>query len=174
MQEKKLIEFNGTPGGYFLVVLIAVVGLYIPFFGWAFAFNYSLGWFAESSKVNGSQLVYKATFGEALKFVFISFLLLAITFGIYLFWLAPKAYRFFADHTESQESASAFQPPTPQASFIPPAQQNVAPVDPIVSVSPVQPPAPSPTPQVSAPASQPTLDEPVQDDSSQPSATPFA
>jgi uncharacterized membrane protein YjgN (DUF898 family) len=96
----KSFAFHGTAGGYFVVFLVTLVAAYIPIFGWPVAMNFSLSWIADNATIDGRKLAYKAGYGETLKFIFLNFLLIAITLGIYTFWYVPKQYRFIANHTQ--------------------------------------------------------------------------
>jgi hypothetical protein len=134
MQSSKPLEFHGKAGGYFLLTIISIIMVYIPFFGWAFLLNYAAGWFADNALVNGQKVEYEAGYGETLKFVFVNALLIIITFGIYSFWFYPKVYRYMADHTNYLNDGAV-----PQAPAIPvPAapEQFVAPVSPVAPIAP--------------------------------------
>lgn len=100
MELRKPLQFNGTVGGYLIVLFLTMVLLYVPVLGWALLLNYSAGWFAKSSLINGKKVVYRASYGETLKFVVINTVLVVVTFGIYALWFAPKLYRYIADHVE--------------------------------------------------------------------------
>lgn len=123
MQDAKPLEFHGTAGGYFVLTILSIVLMYIPFFGWAFLLNYASGWFADNTLVNGKNIQYTAGYGESLKFVFVNTLLLAITLGIYMFWFYPKMYRYIVDHTHYVDAVAApaapVAPATPQAPTAP-------------------------------------------------------
>ncbi|HXR49912.1 MAG TPA: hypothetical protein VN778_02700 [Verrucomicrobiae bacterium] len=134
MNDQKVIQFNATAGSYFVVFLVTAIMAYIPLFGWAFSFNYMNEWLANNSLVNGKKVAYKAGYGETLKFLFINLLLLLITLGIYIFWFAPKSYRYAADHVSYVDGAT----PAP-ASFAPPA----APSPPTAPQPPVNPTPPT-------------------------------
>lgn len=151
MDNQKPLEFNGTAGGYFVVFLLSLVLAYIPFFGWAFLMNYVSEWVASNSKVNGRQVIYKAGFGETLKFIFINSLLTFITFGIYTFWFMPKAYRYFTDHVSYLDGGVGMAAPAPAFAG--------APADPTAPVAAV-----SPSPEVTPPTNPtpPTGSNPVQ------------
>lgn len=116
MEAQKPLQFNGTAGGYFLVWLVSLIGMYIPWFGWAFALNFASEWVADSSMVNGKKVVYRAGYGESLKFVFIQSLLLFVTFGIYTFWFVPKMYRYVTGHIQYADAAESAAAPAPEAS----------------------------------------------------------
>jgi hypothetical protein len=129
MNQQKALEFHGNAAGYFIVTLVNLVMTYIPFFGWAFAFNFSAKWIADNAMVNGKKVSYTATYGESLKFVSINALILIITFGIYIFWFAPKMYRYVADHTQYLDEAGvAAAPVAPDVAQAPEAPQ--APAEP--------------------------------------------
>lgn len=133
MQNQKPLEFHGTAGGYFILFIITLVLMYIPFFGWAFLLNYTSEWLADNSLVNGKKVKYHAGYGESLKFVFINSLLLLITLGIYTFWFYPKLYRYVVDHVgygvESPESPAPVSPEPPVAPtvFSPPTSPTAPP-----------------------------------------------
>jgi uncharacterized membrane protein YjgN (DUF898 family) len=131
MDNNKPLQFNGTAGGYFVVFLVTLVLTYIPLLGWAYLLNFTCGWLADNTTVNGKKVVFKAGYGESLMFVFINSLLLLITLGIYSFWFVPKMYRYFTDHVSYDDGTSLS--PTP-----------VVPVAPIPPVNPTPPAAPTP------------------------------
>ncbi len=116
MESDKLLKFEGTAGGYFLVFLVILVASYIPFFGWAFAFNFMASWMTDNTKVNGKTVAYTAGYGETLGFIFVNFLLLLVTLGIYTFWFVPKVYRYIMDHISypGETSAPVATAPTPE------------------------------------------------------------
>jgi len=142
METAKPLDFKGTAGGYFVLVLISIVLAYIPVLGWAYLLNYAADWFAENTLVNGRKVAYKAGYGETLKFMFLNSLLLVVTLGIYMFWFAPKMYRYIAEHTHYLDETIASQPPIAAEPVAAPAMQApVSPVDPVVpaaSVNPVE------------------------------------
>ncbi len=113
MQNTKPLEFNGTAGGYFVLTLVTLVMMYIPFFGWAFALNFASSWFADNSVVNGKKVSYQAGYGESLGFVFVNALLMMVTFGIYMFWFYPKMYRYIVDHVSYVGEPVAAAPAAP-------------------------------------------------------------
>ncbi len=122
MQNTKPLEFHGTAGGYFLLAIVSIIFMYIPFFGWAFLLNYASGWFADSTMVNGRKVRYQASYGESLKFVFVNALLILITLGIYSFWFAPKMYRYMVEHVDyldESATATAMPSPTPETPAMP-------------------------------------------------------
>jgi uncharacterized membrane protein YjgN (DUF898 family) len=135
MDTPKPIKFNGTAGGFFVVSVVSLVCTYIPWFGWAFMLNYIAEWFADSSLVNGKKVVYKASYGETLKFVFVQSLLLLVTLGFYIFWFQPKLYRYVVDHTSYADEAATEPVPVADAAAV------ASPVEP--PVEPVVPPAPT-------------------------------
>ena len=106
MENTKPLSFHTTAGSYFLLTIISIIFVYIPFFGWAFLLNYTSEWFADNSLVHGKKVIYKATYGESLSFVFVNSLLMLITFGIYSFWFYPKIYTYFAEHVSYDEAAT--------------------------------------------------------------------
>ena len=101
----KTFAFHGTAGGYFVVFLVTLITTYVPFFGWAFGFNFTNEWIAKNAEINGRKVQYHAGYGETLKFIFVNFLLLIVTLGIYSFWFTPKSYRFIADHMSFVDEA---------------------------------------------------------------------
>lgn len=145
METAKPLDFKGTAGGYFVLVLISIVLAYIPVLGWTYLLNYAAGWFAENTLVNGRKVAYKAGYGETLKFMFLSSLLLVVTLGIYMFWFAPKMYRYIAEHTHYLDEAVASQSPVAaEPVAAPAAQAPVSPTDPVVPATPVSPVEPTP------------------------------
>lgn len=150
MENQKPVQFNGTAGGYFVVFLVTLVTTYIPVLGWAFGFNFTANWMAENSLVNGKKVVYKAGYGETLKFIFINTLLLIITLGIYVFWFTPKSYRYMVDYISyADEAAPVPVPITPVAPAEPEAPAAPQPVTDV-------PPSPAPTEPASTPPTNPT------------------
>ena len=135
MQDTKPLSFSATPLDYFILSIISIVCVYIPVVGWAFVFNYSAGWFAERTLVNGKKVRYQAGFGESLVFLLKGVLLMIITLGIYSFWFYPKAYRYLADHVSYDDAA-------PEAVASAPAAMPVAPQAPDAPVVPTPPAAP--------------------------------
>lgn len=130
MNNQKPLQFQAGALDYFILSVLSIVLAYIPFLGWAFLLNYSGEWFADRTLVTGKKITFKAGFGESLKFVFVNFLLIVITIGIYSFWFYPKMYRYMADHTSFAEDVA---------------------VNPVVDAAPAQPVAPeSPAPEVPA------------------------
>ena len=128
MDTSKPVQFNASAGSYFLVFIVVTISLYIPFFGWAFGFNYMADWVAKNAKVEGKPVAYKAGYGETLKFIFINSLLLFITLGIYIFWFAPKIYKYFADHVVYDNApAAATAPVTAETPAVPSPAAETAP-----------------------------------------------
>ncbi len=122
MNNQKVVQFDASAGSYFLVFVVTLIMTYIPFFGWAFAFNYMSEWLADNSLVYGKKVTYKAGYGETLKFIFVNTLLVIITLGIYSFWFAPKSYRYVADHISevgALPATAAPAAPTPAAAAAP-------------------------------------------------------
>lgn len=114
----KPLEFTGTAGSYFVLVLVTMLLFYVPIIGFAFAFNYSGDWFAKNVKVNGRTLAYKAGLGETWVMLFVGILLTLVTFGIYIFWFGPKVYRYLCSHLSYADevpatAASPSPSPTP-------------------------------------------------------------
>ncbi|MCA9324563.1 DUF898 family protein [Candidatus Saccharibacteria bacterium] len=122
MQSDKVLEFHGKAGGYFVVAIVTWIMTYIPFLGWAFAFNYAADWMVDNTTVRGKKLAYKAGYGETLGFVAVNFLLIIVTLGIYSFWFVPKSYRYVMDHV----SEAGDMPAAPAA---PAAPEAPAPAD---------------------------------------------
>ncbi|HSX05391.1 MAG TPA: hypothetical protein VLF69_02910 [Candidatus Saccharimonadales bacterium] len=127
MNNQKVWQFNGTAGGYFVVCLVALVMTYIPFFGWAFLMNYIAQWMADNSLINGKKVVYRAGYGEALKFVTVGTILMFLTLFVYAFWYVPKAYRFMADHLHYVDDGPMGSP-MPAAAPVNPVQPPAAPL----------------------------------------------
>lgn len=100
MDSIKPLSFKASAFDYFVLTILSLVLMYIPFFGWALLLNYASGWFADRTLVTGKKIGYKAGYGETLAFVFVNFLLLVITLGIYSFWFYPKLYKYVVDHTD--------------------------------------------------------------------------
>jgi hypothetical protein len=121
MEQSKPLEFNGGALDYFILTILTAIFTYIPFFGWAFLLNYSGSWFADKALVNGKKVVFKAGYGESLKFVTVSVILIVITLGIYSFWFGPKLYKYFANHTQYADAAPVAPSPVtaPEASAEP-------------------------------------------------------
>jgi len=67
---------------------------------------------ADNSLVNGRKVVYRAGYGETLKFIVANGLLLLITLGIYSFWFVPKLYGYVADHVEYVNTVASNDPAT--------------------------------------------------------------
>lgn len=110
------IKFNGTAGGYFVAFLVELVMMYIFIIGWPIAFNFVAGWIVENLEVEGKKMKYSAGYGETLGFILINVLLIAITFGIYVFWFVPKTYRYVADHSTYVDAAPVAAAPAAEAS----------------------------------------------------------
>lgn len=127
MDNQKTFEFNGKAGGYFVVFLVSLIGAYIPFFGWAWSFNFTNAWIAKNSKISGKSVSYNAAYIDTLVFFIINTLLLIITLGIYVFWFVPKSYRYIADNLTIVDSSASAPAPTP------------APVAPTAAPTPPQP-----------------------------------
>lgn len=117
MQSGKALQFEGKAGGYFVVFLVTWIMSYIPFLGWAFAFNYVANWIVENTTVSGKKLSYDAKYGETLVFILVNVLLLIVTLGIYVFWFVPKMYRYVMDHVSyaGEASGPVAAAPTPAA-----------------------------------------------------------
>jgi len=114
METQKPLQFQASALDYFILTILSVILVYIPFIGWAVLLNYSGGWFADRAQVTGKKIEFKAGFGESLKLVTIGFLLLLITFGIYSFWFFPKVYKYMAEHTHfAGDSPATEAAPTP-------------------------------------------------------------
>jgi uncharacterized membrane protein YjgN (DUF898 family) len=154
MENQKPLQFHASAGSFFVYYIITAIVSCIPLFGTAYVFNYSGEWLAKNALVNGRKVRYHAGYGETLKFVFINLLLLTITLGIYVFWFAPKAYHYMADHVSYDDGAvggSAF-----------PLQTAAAPVDltPVAPIAPTTPTAPILTAPSADPAPQDTTPQP--------------
>lgn len=156
MNNQKPLEFSAGALDYFILTIISVVLIYIPFLGWAFLVNYSGGWFADRALVTGKKIEFKAGYGESLKFVAINAVLLVITLGIYSFWFYPKLYKYMAEHTQFVGEVTAApvapEPVVAAAEPIAPATvESVAPVstsvDGVTAPEPEQPATPT-APQV--------------------------
>jgi uncharacterized membrane protein YjgN (DUF898 family) len=158
MDNQKLLQFNGTAGGYFVVFIVTAIAAYIPIIGWAFGFNYGAEWAAENTLINGRRVVYKAGFGETLKFLFINLLLLIVTLGIYTFWFLPKSYRYMADHTSYADGPAAGIPaaPTPLTNPLPAQAVPLAPAPAPTPTPGLTPSSPSPTPSTIYPTQPPS------------------
>ena len=117
MDTPKPLEFRAGALDYFILTILSVILIYIPFIGWAILVNYAGGWFAGRATVTGKKVAFKAGFGESLKLVTVGFFLMLITLGIYSFWFYPKLYRYFASHTQFAGEA----PVSPAASEETPA-----------------------------------------------------
>lgn len=151
MESQKPLQFQASALDYFILTILSVILIYIPFIGWAVLLNYAGGWFADRAQVTGKKIEYKAGFGESLKLVTIGFLLLVITLGIYSFWFYPKVYKYMADHTHfvgdgpaaeiASATAPAFEAPKTEAPELPPVTDMPAP-------QPSQPPTTPTAPQV--------------------------
>lgn len=120
METQKPLQFQASALDYFILTILSVILIYIPFIGWAVLLNYCGSWFADRAQVTGKKIEFKAGFGESLKLVAIGFLLLVITLGIYSFWFYPKVYKYMAEHThfagDGPAAEAASEPaPTPEA-----------------------------------------------------------
>jgi len=131
MEASKPLEFQGKAGGYFVVWLVSLVMAYIPFLGWAFAFNFTAKWMAENTVVKGKKLAYNAGYGETLGFIVVNVLLLFVTLGIYTFWFVPKSYRYAMSHISEAGDA-----PAPAAPATPAPAENAAPDTPAAPEAP--------------------------------------
>jgi len=120
------VKFNGTAGGYFVAALVAMLTYYIIIFGWPIGFNFVAGWVVDNLEVEGRKMKYSAGYGETLKFLFINILLLAVTFGIYVFWFYPKAFRYILDHSTYEGAAPVAQTEVP-AEAVAPSTNDVTP-----------------------------------------------
>ena len=128
MNNAKPLEFEAGALDYFILSIVSLVLVYIPFIGWAILLNYTSGWFADRTKVTGKNIEYKAGFGESLKFVFVNALLLLITLGIYSFWFYPKMYRYIVDHTSFAGTSRVEAPVSPAEPVAPDQSATPAPV----------------------------------------------
>jgi uncharacterized membrane protein YjgN (DUF898 family) len=145
MQPPKLLDFKANAGDYFILTILSMVLAYVPFFGWAFLFNYTAGWFAERTLVNGRKAVYRASYMETLKLVTVGSLLTVVTLGIYTFWFAPKMYRFVAEHVQYDDAQAS------ASGLVSGAESTPMPVATDAPVVPVQPPADPTQPPASTP-----------------------
>ena len=119
MSDTKPLSFEASAGSYFVLSIVSLICMYVPFLGWAFLLNYTGEWFAQHSMVNGKKVKYQATFGESLGFVAVNLLLLLITLGIYSFWFYPKLYKYVADHASYDTDAdSAAKPAAPSSDSV--------------------------------------------------------
>lgn len=107
MDNQKPLQFEAGALDYFILTILSVLLIYIPFLGWAVLLNYSGSWFADRALVTGKKITFKAAFGESLKFVFVNFLLLIVTLGIYSFWFYPKLYKYMVDHVHFADEVPA-------------------------------------------------------------------
>lgn len=129
----KPFEFTGSASGFFVMTLVSTLMQLIPFVGFAMAFNYQNEWMVKNTKMNGQNLTYKAELGETWVMLFVGILLIILTLGIYLFWFAPKVYRFVFDHVTVGDPAevpsSATSLPTTPAQPVadPTVSQNATP-----------------------------------------------
>ncbi len=145
MNNSKPLEFKAGALDYFIYTIVTLVLVYIPFIGWAILLNYTGSWFADRAKVTGKEIEYKAGFGESLKFVFVNFLLLLITLGIYSFWFYPKMYRYVTEHVSfvGESPVEVEAPATPAESVTPEQPATPAPIATEgVSATPAEPSAP--------------------------------
>lgn len=134
----KPLAFDAGPGDVFVVYLISGLMYLIPFVGFAMSFNYSAKWMAEHTTLNGRKLTYSAKLGETWVLLFVSVLLLMITFGIYILWFMPKLYRFVYDHVDYADQAAMGPSPMPVDSGMP---SSPAPA-PVTDVTPPSAPTP--------------------------------
>jgi len=109
----KTLKFTGTAGGFFLTEVVAFVTYFIIIIGWPIGFNYFADWLMGNIEVDGKKLKYSAGYGETLKFLVVNILLLAVTFGIYIFWFAPKTYRYILEHSDYVGVAAVPDAPAP-------------------------------------------------------------
>lgn len=103
----KNFEFTGTAGSFFGMYILSLLLMFVPFVGFVFAFNNQNSWLMKNIKIKGRALYYKAEFGETFVMMLVGLLLVAVTFGIYIFWYVPKVYRFILDHTTYADEAPA-------------------------------------------------------------------
>lgn len=101
----KNFEFTGTAGSFFGMYILSLLLMFVPFVGFVFAFNNQNSWLMKNIKIKGRALFYKAEFGETFVMMLVGLLLVAVTFGIYIFWFVPKIYRFVLDHTSYADEA---------------------------------------------------------------------
>lgn len=151
----KPFEFTAGAGSTFVMILVSTLLYYVPFVGFAFAFNYQADWFAKNTKINGQTVTYKAGFGETWVMMFVGILLTLLTLGIYVFWFIPKVYRFAFDHmtlgdAPAEVPSSATSLPTTPAQ--PVADPTVAPSDTTETVTPEAPASDNSTPSSTPPS----------------------
>ncbi len=125
MDSQKTFEFNGKAGGYFVVFLVSLIGAYIPFFGWAWSFNFTNAWVAKNSKISGKSVSYNAEYIDTLVFFIINTLLLVITLGIYVFWFVPKSYRYIANNMAIVDSSAPAPAPVAPVAVPNPPQPTI-------------------------------------------------
>lgn len=107
MDSAKPLTFTGGAGGFFKAWIVSLLVSFIPFIGWAIAFNIMNKWLVGNLSAGDKKLVYKAKLGETFIMLFIGYLLTLVTLGIYLFWFVPKIYRFVAEHTSYDDGSAA-------------------------------------------------------------------
>lgn len=97
----KRFQFEGGAATYIgtglLAFLITAVTLGIAY---PFSFVLRERWRAKHARIDGIPLIFTGT-GTGLFGLWIKWLLLiVVTFGIYLFWVAPRIQRWKWEHTE--------------------------------------------------------------------------
>lgn len=88
--QNKSFDFIGTPGGFFVTLILTSLLQIIPIAGAVLGMNMFYAWIADNSLVSGRKVVYKAEFMETLVFLFVNVLLVMVTLGIYFFGLLQK------------------------------------------------------------------------------------
>lgn len=117
--QNKSFDFIGTPGGFFITLILTSLLQLIPIAGAVLGMNMMYGWMADNSLVSGRKVVYKAEFMETLVFLLVNVLLVMVTLGIYFFWFAPKMYKFVANHVSFADEAAT--PAAPMQAAVPQA-----------------------------------------------------
>lgn len=135
MDSQKPLSIDFGPIDYLVLSLVSALLIYIPLVGPAILLNFSGGWFADHTKVNGRALKYNSSFGESFKMTIIGTLLTLVTLGIYIFWFVPKLYKYVAAHIDfadgggvpQQQFAAAPQQFAPPTQAMPEAPQTTTP-----------------------------------------------
>jgi uncharacterized membrane protein YjgN (DUF898 family) len=101
MNHSQAFSFDGGALDYFAARMISIV-LTVMTLGLALPWSVCImeRWRAKHTILNGQRLAFTGTglqlFGQYLKWWF----LCGVTFGIYLFWLAPKITQWTTQNTE--------------------------------------------------------------------------
>lgn len=115
----KEFEFTGTAGDFFKIFLWAILAGLFGIFGAPLAMQKTGKIITSKLKINGRDLTFDVGYWEALKFMFVQGLLVAVTLGIYYFWFLRNSYRFALEHTHFADTAGvvdqtvAVTPPAP-------------------------------------------------------------